>query len=130
MNLLDTEGSLFKLTHQLAGLKLCLITFPTTKENKHLSNLKSITTNMKLAEEIKKIPEEVKKILHIDDSTGKVFVLNGACPIGHRVVERLIDKKYTDLRVGVRTLKEKETDTAIEFVPFVWEDEGTYEAAL
>ena len=85
---------------------------------------------MKLAEEIKKIPEEVKKILHLDESTGKVFVLNGACALGHRVVERLIDKKYSNLSVGVRTLKEKETDTAIEFVPFVWEDEGTYEAAL
>ena len=78
-----------------------------------------------------KFTEEVKKLLHLGSETaGKVFVLDGADPIGHRVVERLIDSGYTDLRVGVRTTKQIITSGTTEFVPFMWEDETTYDTAL
>lgn len=78
-----------------------------------------------------KLTEEVKKLLYLGSETaGKVFVLDGADPVGHRVVERLIDSGYTDLRVGVRTTKQISTSGTTEFVPFMWEDETTYDTAL
>ena len=77
------------------------------------------------------IAEEVKNFLHIGgEEVGKVFVLDGADPIGHRVVEKLIDTRYTNLRVGVKTLHEDMHSNSTEFVPFDWEKEDTYEPAL
>ena len=38
------------------------------------------------------ITEEVKNFLHLGgEEVGKVFVLDGADSVGHRVVEKLID---------------------------------------
>lgn len=77
------------------------------------------------------IAEEVKNFLHLGgEEISKVFVLDGADPVGHRVVEKLIDTGYTDLRVGVTTLHEDMHSNSTEFVPFDWEKEDTYEAAL
>jgi uncharacterized protein YbjT (DUF2867 family) len=74
---------------------------------------------------------EIKKILHLDGMPGRVLVLDGLDAVGHRVVERLIDAEYTDqLRVGLRTLHDTAPSGGAELVPFVWEDETTYDAAL
>lgn len=61
---------------------------------------------------------------------GRVLVLDGKDVVGHRVVERLIDGGYSDLRVGMRTAHGTASTPGLETVPFVWEDESTYDAAL
>ena len=85
-----------------------------------------IQTTMKFA-------AELKKILHLGEANkhaGRVLVLDGADVVGHRVVERLIEAEFVDLRVGMRTLKEKEETKGVELVPLVFEDETTYNDAL
>ncbi|KAL7538713.1 hypothetical protein ACHAXR_011105 [Thalassiosira sp. AJA248-18] len=89
----------------------------------HISAQGQINENIKM-----KLAAELKKILHIGDHVGRVLVLDGADPVGHRVVEHLIDAGCPDLRVGMRTLREKEETRGIEMVPFVWENEDTYSA--
>ena len=80
-----------------------------------------------------KLPD-LKKFLGIGetshDHVGRVLVLDGTDVVGHRVVERLIDAEYGELRVGMRTVHEKEATPGVELVPFVWEDETTYSVAL
>lgn len=51
--------------------------------------------------------------------------------VGHRVVESLLDAGCTNVRVGMRTVTEADqTGSSLEIVPFVWENEGTWPAAL
>lgn len=77
-----------------------------------------------------KLGAELKKILGIGKHVERVLVLDGADVVGHRVVERLIDAEIPELRVGMRTLTENEGTRGVEMVPFIWEDETTYDAAL
>ena len=84
-----------------------------------------------------KIVDDLKKILHVGgnadkhaEHVGRVLVLDGEDIVGHRVVEKLIEAEYTNLRVGMRKLQEKEETRGVELVPFVFEDVTTYDAAL
>ena len=83
-----------------------------------------------------KLKFELKKILQDGESpadhANRVLVLDGADVVGHRVVDRLVEAECTNLRVGFRTLpnKEEEERRGVETVRFVWEDETTYSDAL
>lgn len=77
-----------------------------------------------------KLGAELKKILGIGKHVERVLILDGADVVGHRVVERLIDADIPELRVGMRTPTENEETRGVEIVPFIWEDESTYDAAL
>ena len=76
-----------------------------------------------------KLAADLKAMLGIG-GTDRVLVLDGANAVGHRVVERLIDAEYPAVRVGVKTMHDKQETAGVEFVPFVWDDVDTYKDAL
>lgn len=71
-------------------------------------------------------------MLGVGDQGGRVLILDGADCVGGRVVDRLIESGYTDLRVGCPAVHEhrQATPEGVECVPFVWEDEATFVDAL
>lgn len=73
----------------------------------------------------------IAELKHLVGMVGhKIFILDGADVVGHRVVESLLDAGCTNVRVGMRTVTEADQTTGFEIVPFVWENEGTWPAAL
>jgi len=88
---------------------------------------------MKLGAELKRILSVGKPSVREESpnrQAGRVLVLDGADVVGYRVVERLIDAGYADLRVGSRTMHAEKEIRAVDMVHFIWEDEDTYAAAL
>lgn len=78
-----------------------------------------------------KLAAELKKMLGMGPHTEKVLVLDGDDPVGYRVVKRLVDAEFTNLRVGTTKFIERDDITkGFVLVPFVFGDEETYTAAL